>query len=867
MTMLIRMTVYMTVTALILLAFKNIFKEKLSAKWQVWIWLFLFIRLVVPALPQSDVSIFNAVPGEVIYMDELPTPVQLPTETKPTATVVDDNAKTDFHAEDIFVYIWLAGAALMFVYLAGTNVAYRLEMRKGKLCENAETLAVLNECKAKLGVKGNIEVVNLNTTPALVGMLKPRIVIPEGYTLDEQKDIFIHELCHLKGGDIIAIWVAAAVLALNWFNPVMWYSFFVFRRDIEVYCDSRALMHTDDKKKYAQLLVKTALKKNRFALGTTALQNGEKEVQRRVKYMAYFKKPKVVWSVIIALIAVVISALCLTNSTASIKMSDQRFVEFSERMVGSTMAEIAYADEEKVVFYYIDGIFVYDLESEKIASAYDLSKLNCAQHQQGSFGLDITATADGREVYLINYGLEDEIGEFDNYVVNLENGKYKKTDLLKAENPFTGRRDSFEVIPDAKGWFSVRCVELDEEIIYLTNRTSTLKNMKIVMSNKENGLEWERYPFIPEFNNALPVAPSDIKELVSAKLILADGTEHLLEDETKLKRLAQMLGDAQESTPSGCPFDTTLILTRADGVRGRITLASDSCGQFIGKADRYYDYGTNNLRLLRLFGVDNWLGQPVDTLYEKTELALYKAFSEKYTPYYEILDLSISHWTEISPNEANFFYKMTHKNYDKDPDTVPYIKEAKERGEYIYETYKKEYLEPKTGMYDLKVVEKDGKLSFFANVAGKGEEWIPFEVTADSKNEYMMELMVEEEPRLFQWPCPSSREVSREFSGQYNHAGIDIKANLGENVVSAIAGTVTDAGFIKEKGNFIEISDGAGTVTRYYHLSEIITPKGTAVGRNMVIGKVGNTGISTGPHLEFQIIINGEWVDPMVYFK
>ncbi len=869
MTMLVQMTVYMTVTALVLLLFKNIFKSKLSAKWQVWIWAFLLIRFLVPSLPQSDISIFNVVPAGTVYVEQTPITQPQMTDTfqKPeTASGIITETKADFLPEDILVAVWILGAVLLLVYFVGTHIVYRIKLGKGRMCTDAGTLAVLEECKEKLGIKRCVEIINLDTTPALVGMVKPKIVVPDSFTHSEQRNIFIHELCHLKGGDIFAIWTATAVLALNWFNPVIWYSFFVFRRDIEVYCDSRALEYSEDKKEYAQLLVKTALKKNHFVVGTTSLQNGEKEVQRRVKYMAYFKKPKIIWSVIIALIAVVISVVCLTNSLDSVVMSKQRFEEFSGRMVGSTMAEIAYADEKQVVFYYIDGIFVYDLEEEKITGAYDISKLNCAPHQQGSFGLSIIVGGEGKEAYLINYGSKEEIGEFNNYVVDLETGRYKKTDLMRVQPP-SGRRDSFEVIPDAKGWFSISCVERKDDIVYLTNRTSTLKNMKIVVRNKENNLEWECYPFIPEFNNALSVAPSDIKELVSAKLILSDGTERFLEDEAKLKRLEQMLGDAEESTPSGCPFDTTLILTRADGVRGRITLASDSCGQFIGKADRYYDYGDYNLRLLRLFGVNNWPGQPVDTLYAKTELKLYEDFTKKYSPYYEILDLSISNWEEISPNEAKFFYKMTHKNYDKDPDTVPYIKEAKERGEYIYETYKKEYLEPKTGMYDLKVVEEDGKLNFYANVAGKGEQWEPFEVTADSKNEYMMELMIEEEPRLFQWPCPSSREVSREFTGQYNHAGIDIKAELGDNVVSAIAGTVTDSGYIKEKGNYVEISDGAGTVTRYYHLNEIITPKGTSVGKNMVIGKVGNTGISTGPHLEFQIIINGEWVDPMVYFK
>ena len=365
-------------------------------------------------------------------------------------------------------------------------------------------------------------------------------------------------------------------------------------------------------------------------------------------------------------------------------------------------------------------------------------------------------------------------------------------------------------------------------------------------------------------NESKAFSPSDIKELVRAKLVLSDGSKYIVEENTQLKRIEQMLSDAKASSASACPFDTEIFLTRADGVMGRITIASDSCCQYIGANDTYYDYGDNNLRLIRLFGLKNWPHHATDTLYSQTESYLYDAFSEKYSPHYEILDLTIKNWQEDG-DEATFFYYMTHKNYDKDPDTVPYIKEAKERGEYIYETYKKEYLEPKTGMYDLKVVRKDGELKFYANVAGKGERWQEFDVSAEAtKNEYY--LVPKDDNRQFEWPCPYNYNITRNFTGKYNHQGIDIKAEKGEPVVSATAGTVTEAGFNKEMGNYIVLSDGAGIVTRYAHLDEIVTTKGTKVGRNQVIGKVGETGLATGPHLHFEIMLNGEYIDPNMYF-
>ena len=68
---------------------------------------------------------------------------------------------------------------------------------------------------------------------------------------------------------------------------------------------------------------------------------------------------------------------------------------------------------------------------------------------------------------------------------------------------------------------------------------------------------------------------------------------------------------------------------------------------------------------------------------------------------------------------------MTHKNFDKDPDTVEYIKEAKENGSTYYEQLKKEYLEPKESNYEFKVIYENDKLELYTNIDPKGFEWVP----------------------------------------------------------------------------------------------------------------------------------------------
>ena len=93
------------------------------------------------------------------------------------------------------------------------------------------------------------------------------------------------------------------------------------------------------------------------------------------------------------------------------------------------------------------------------------------------------------------------------------------------------------------------------------------------------------------------------------------------------------------------------------------------------------------------------------------------------------------------------------------------------------------------------------------------------------------------------------------------HNGIDIKAPEGTEVVSSMIGTVTDVGFDAEKGNYIVVEkDNVKTI--YSQLSATNVKKGDNISINQSIGAVGSTGNSTGAHLHFEVMIDGEYVDP-----
>lgn len=101
------------------------------------------------------------------------------------------------------------------------------------------------------------------------------------------------------------------------------------------------------------------------------------------------------------------------------------------------------------------------------------------------------------------------------------------------------------------------------------------------------------------------------------------------------------------------------------------------------------------------------------------------------------------------------------------------------------------------------------------------------------------------------------------FGRRHFHTGVDIAASRGTPVRAADEGTVLFAGWYGGYGKLVVIDHGQGVSTLYGHLSEILVTAGQRVARNHLIGKVGSTGYSTGPHLHFEVRRNGKPIDPL----
>ena len=280
---------------------------KKAPKWVMpLLWGVVALRLVCPFSIESALSLIpsaETIPSEIVTETREPvlyeqatldivTNPTLPPAAEVPVGVSRQQAQVDFN---IYSVLWLAGMAALLVHAL---VSAR------KLKRKLATAILLRD---------NIYESEFVDSPFVFGVVKPNIYLP--MHMDERTAAYViaHERAHLARRDHWWKVLGYLVLALHWFNPLVWVAYILFCRDIELACDEKVVKGLDGAARadYSQALLSCAAPKR--AVAACPLAFGEGNIKTRVKSALHYKKPAF-WVAAAAVLAVVIVAVCfLTN--------------------------------------------------------------------------------------------------------------------------------------------------------------------------------------------------------------------------------------------------------------------------------------------------------------------------------------------------------------------------------------------------------------------------------------------------------------------------------------------------------------------------------------------------------------------------
>lgn len=299
------------VLALVVMAARLVLRR--APKWAIcMLWALVAVRLVLPFSLQSPVSLQAEQSPVTAVLYELPQtrtaadvpvlPSAAPAEPLPSAQPAEvvtaqqpvQTARPVVTLE-LLAVVWLAGVVMMLTYML------------------ASYLRIYHRVRTAVRLEDNVYRCGQWGTPFVLGLFRPRIYVPEGMDEADLPQVLAHERCHIRRGDHAVKPLAFLLLAVHWFNPVLWAAYILLGRDMENACDERVLRGLDapGRAAYSRALVACAVRERPAAVCPLAF--GETAVKERVKNALHYKKPAI-WAAVLLAVATAIIAVCFLTS-------------------------------------------------------------------------------------------------------------------------------------------------------------------------------------------------------------------------------------------------------------------------------------------------------------------------------------------------------------------------------------------------------------------------------------------------------------------------------------------------------------------------------------------------------------------------
>ena len=367
--------------------------SKRSPKWMnVLLWGMVALRLMLPFSIESALSLIpsaETLSPEVVRFDPAPT---ITSGVEFIDNAVNPSLSESFAAAPLAsvnpLYVWTYLAGWVWLIGLGAMLLYAL----------VSYLRLRRRVSVSLPIQDHIYLCDAISSPFILGVVKPRIYLPSGLDEVQRQNVLAHEQAHLARRDHWWKPLGFALLAVYWFNPVLWLAYALLCRDIELACDERVIRTMDESavKTYSTVLLACSMP--RKAVITCPLAFGEVGVKERVRNALRYKKPAF-WVVAASVAVCVVVAVCfLTNpERATMKWAKSLRVEDVARIELFVMPQA------------IDKQY-RDLDAEEIAEAVALINKSSGRYVRSAELLDggsttlYVTTTDGVRHTVVNNG-------------------------------------------------------------------------------------------------------------------------------------------------------------------------------------------------------------------------------------------------------------------------------------------------------------------------------------------------------------------------------------------------------------------------------------------------------------------------------
>lgn len=295
----------------------RLFLKKSPKGMRYFLWAMVGLRLLFPFEIESPFSVLPS-KSELNSVSVVPT-TTVATNTEPI------KVSESVGIFEVLTYVWLFGVVLMLLYMLFSFIRVRLMVRENVL------------------YKDEIYLCDHVRSPFVLGVLNPKIYLNSSMSKRDMKLIIAHERTHIKHGDNIWKPLGFILLCVYWFNPLCWVSYFLFVKDIELFCDESVVktLSKKGKKNYSYALLSCSMSKNMVTACPLAF--AENSVKTRVRNILSYKKPAVYIIVISAILCVVTSLMFMTHPVSA------KEVEKSENVTETVFETVAETTAPTVV--------------------------------------------------------------------------------------------------------------------------------------------------------------------------------------------------------------------------------------------------------------------------------------------------------------------------------------------------------------------------------------------------------------------------------------------------------------------------------------------------------------------------------------